>query len=139
MPALSCNCLQKKHEVGLFDGGVKNNSHPERRMKGGVEGRTEGVAIKCCSLLCAQCVAGGGKDWKRLASHTKNVFFPLPSFPQGKRTLGRMTKRLCTCALVCHDILPDFVSSYRPAPAQYLTISILNYHAYSAAITPAII
>lgn len=97
-------------------------------------------------------MGGGGEDWKRLASHTKNgVFFSGFSSGQGNATGRRkekwVAKRLDTPVLVCHDILFRVVVSYstvlvleyRTAPAQYSTISILNCHAYSATITPAII
>jgi len=83
MPALSCNCLQKKHEVGLFDGGVKNNSHPERRMKGGVEGRTEGGSDQV--LLFVVCTMRGGwwEGLEKVGVPHKKCFFSPSLFPSG--------------------------------------------------------
>jgi len=101
-------------------GGVKKQFTPgKKNERGGVERRMEGVAMKVLLfVVCNVWRVGGrwGKDWKRLASHTKNVFF-LPAFPQGKGTLGERRNRwqsaLTLVSLFATTYYYYFVSSYR--------------------------
>lgn len=74
--------------------------------------------MKCCSLLCAQCVAGGwavGEGLEKVGVPHKKWFF-FSGFSSGQGNVRRkekwVAKRLDTRVLVCHDILFRVVVSF---------------------------